>query len=134
MTTMKRLIFIICLVYIFTKDTVHAPSLQDLKRTLSASNLKPRNKFDNMVREFFKIRHKFRNKKELNKSMHILEGNKLNNKLKLGWWNNKSSQCHTARNTRNEVAQVIRKYNLDILSISEANVYKEQGYENKDRT
>ena len=57
--------------------------------------------------------------------MHTLEGNKTNNKLRLGWWNNKSSQSHSAKSTRNQVAQALKKYNLDILSISEANVFKE---------
>ena len=58
--------------------------------------------------------------------MHSLEGNKVSNKkLTLGWWNNKICQSQTAKSTRNQVAQVIKKHYLDILSLSEANVYRE---------
>ena len=123
MTTMKRaLVTVLVILYSLENGNECTPGPKDIKRM--KSDVKSKNESVSMFK-ISKIQHLYRSKKELNKTMHILRGNKKNERLRCGWWNNKSSQCHSAKNTKNQVAEVLKVHKLDVLSISEANVYKE---------
>ena len=76
----------------------------------------------NLYWETMKRRHLKR--REQNKKTHSLEGNKRRITVNIGWWNNKSAQGQLAKSTKDNIAMVLRKYNLDVLGISEANVKK----------
>ena len=64
-------------------------------------------------------------KKAWNKYMHSLCGNRSLNKLKIGFWNNKSSQSHKASNTRDNLNLLLKEKNIDIICLSEANILRE---------
>ena len=89
--------------------------------------------FENQMKtEMIKMKKQFRKKnlrhktrKKINKSIHMEEGNRRKSYLITAWWNNKSGQNHQGKKTRDSLAAIISKHDIDIIGISESNISKE---------
>ena len=66
-------------------------------------------------------------RKQLNKLKHATEGNKSksNLKLRIGYWNNKSSAGQKAVSLRDKLCMVLKENEIDILGVSESNIFSE---------
>ena len=71
-----------------------------------------------------KVRKKTERKKR-NKSIHSLNGNRKKSSIKIAFWNDKLSQSHKARSTRDNVSLILKEKDIDIICISEANIMKD---------
>ena len=54
---------------------------------------------------------------------HSEEGNKKNCKIRLSWWNDKSSQNQRASVNKDRLSVILEEKKIDVLGISEANVF-----------
>ena len=64
-------------------------------------------------------------RKKLNKLAHISEGNRKNEYLHCAFWNNKSGQNHLGSSTKDNLAVILLKHDIDIIGISESNILKD---------
>ena len=123
----NKIILIWTIVQFFAFDIFSETCIENREEVMHINRvllLKQSSQSVNSLGKNIPVRKKYM-KKAWNKYMHSLCGNRSFSKLKIGFWNNKSSQSHKASSTRDNLDLLLKEKNIDIICLSEANILRE---------